>query len=59
MNKEELIDKHELSRRMGLGVSTIQRWCGKGEIPFIRINERGDKRFFYSEVLKALEEKYN
>lgn len=55
----DIVNKHEMAKILNVSVVTIGRMCSVGDIPFIRINSRGDKRFEPDKVIKALEKKYN
>lgn len=59
MEEKTILDKHQMAKYLRIGVSTLNKMCAAGEIPFFRINKRGDKRFVKEEVIQYLQEKYN
>lgn len=59
MEEKTILDKHQMAEYLQIGVSTLNKMCATTDLPFFRINKRGDKRFIKEEVMKHLQEKYN
>jgi excisionase family DNA binding protein len=46
----------EFARRVGLSPATIKRLCGQGELAYVVISDRGDRRIPASEVDRLVAE---
>jgi len=56
-NLPDLITNSEASKIFRVSPITVKRWGDKGDLKFIRINSRGDRRYFKKDILKILERK--
>lgn len=55
MNHDEaLLTASELSNRLGIATSTVNRWRVEGRVPYVRLSKR-TYRFRWHEVIEALE----
>lgn len=52
---ERLLNNHEAAEALGVSVSTVIRLGDRGELPFIRVVARGDRRYTVSDVAAYIE----
>jgi DNA-binding transcriptional MerR regulator len=52
-----LLTLPEVSLMLRVSKTTLKRWEKKGLIRSVRINERGDRRYFDEEIMKFIEER--
>lgn len=53
-NLPDLLRPREVSDIFRVSVLTVKRWGDRGDLKFIRINSRGDRRIPKSEVKRIL-----
>ena len=56
-NLPDLLKATEIASIFRVSLPTVKRWGNRGELPFLRINSRGDRRIRKEEVLKLLSRK--
>ena len=49
-----LLSIQEVSDLVGVHPETLRRWDREGKLPAIKINERGDRKYRYGDVIKIL-----
>jgi excisionase family DNA binding protein len=55
MSNELMLKPREVALWLGVHVNTVKRLGNSGEIPFVRIGTRGDRRYKPSDVNAYLE----
>jgi excisionase family DNA binding protein len=55
-NIEKLLTVKEVAEILHVHPSTLRRWSNTGRIKFLRITQRGDRRYRYSEIESFLDE---
>lgn len=53
-NLPELLILREVAGLLRVSVLTIKRMCRRGELSFVRINDRGDRRFKKLDIINFL-----
>lgn len=49
-----LLSLQEVADLIGVHPETLRRWDREGKLPAIKINERGDRKYRYGDVIKVL-----
>ncbi len=55
-NIEKLLTVREVAEILHVHPSTLRRWSDMGRIKYLRITQRGDRRYRYSEVESFLDD---
>jgi excisionase family DNA binding protein len=55
-NLPELLILREVAGLLRVSVLTVKRMCRRGDLKYVRINSRGDKRFKKSDVISFLKQ---
>lgn len=53
-HNEEMLSIGEVAKRLNVSITSVQRLSNIGLLKSIRINDRGDRRFFKSKLPKAV-----
>jgi excisionase family DNA binding protein len=54
-NIDKLLTVREVAEILHVHPNTLRRWSDTGRIKFLRITERGDRRYRFSEVASFLD----
>ncbi len=54
---DHLMSVKQAAAFLHVSVNTLRRWSDTGMVRVVRIGERGDRRFFESDILEFLERK--
>jgi len=57
-NLPNLLTNPELAKILRISPLTLRRWGNRGDVKFMRINSRGDRRYKKEDVLEMLKEDY-
>lgn len=55
-NLPELLILREVAGLLRVSVLTVKRMCKRGELKFVRINDRGDRRFKKDDIISFLKQ---
>lgn len=55
---DRLLTNREVADMLGVHPNTVKRMANAGELPFIRIVKRGDRRYRLGDVQKLLEARW-